>query len=410
MKPASCDWLENKGVQVASIHLKPGREKSIRQRHPWIFSGAIAQVAGSPASGDTIDVYTSNGEMLGRAAYSPLSNIRARMWTWDPGETVNNQFIHRRLARSIKARQALVPPEETDALRLVHGESDGLPGVVVDRYGEVLVVQCLSAGAEYWRQTFVEALTDLLSPACIVERSDVDVRSLEGLQPRSEIIYGQLPDDRLVIHENGLRFWVDVLGGQKTGFYIDQRRNRQRVRELVSGRSVLNCFCYTGAFSVYALAGGASAVHSIDSSAEALQWGVENAALNGFAPEVATWQEGDVFQALRAMRDRGVNYEAIILDPPKFAPTAVQAERAARGYKDINLLALKLLRPGGLLFTFSCSGGVSAELFQKIVAGAVIDAGVEARIVERLAQGPDHPVALTFPEGAYLKGLVVQVG
>jgi 23S rRNA (cytosine1962-C5)-methyltransferase len=331
------------------------------------------------------------------------------MWTWETEEMIGEEFIYRRLERAIASRQALVAPEETDAVRLVHGESDGLPGMVVDRYADVIVLQCLSAGAEFWRQAVVDGLVDLLKPACIVERSDVDVRALEGLEQRVGVVYGKQPQDRLIITENGLHFGVDVLTGQKTGFYIDQRRNRQRVRELVSGRSVLNCFCYTGAFSVYALAGGASGVYSIDSSADALGWGAENVAMNGFPAEAAQWEEADVFQALRTQRDRGVSYDAIVLDPPKFAPTASQAERAARGYKDINLLALKLLRPGGLLFTFSCSGGVSADLFQKIVAGAAVDAGVDARIVGYMAQGPDHPVALTFPEGAYLKGLIVQV-
>jgi 23S rRNA (cytosine1962-C5)-methyltransferase len=394
---------------LASIHLKPGREKSVRQGHPWIFSGAIARVEGNPAVGDSVGVRTAQGELIGRAAFSPLSNIRARMWTWDPGEEVDGDLIRRRLEQAIALRRALISPEETDAVRLVHGESDGLPGVVVDQYGGVVVLQCLSAGAEFWRQALVDGLVELLQPACIVERSDVDVRTLEGLEQRVSVPYGEAPQERLVIHEHGLRFGVDVLKGQKTGFYIDQRRNRQRVRELVRGRSVLNCFSYTGAFSVYALSGGASQVLSIDSSGDALHWGTENVALNGFQPDAARWEEGDVFQALRTMRDRAASYDAIILDPPKFAPTAAQAERAARGYKDINLLAFKLLRPGGLLFTFSCSGGVSADLFQKIVSGAAIDAGVDARIVERLAQGPDHPVSLTFPEGAYLKGLVIQV-
>jgi 23S rRNA (cytosine1962-C5)-methyltransferase len=360
---------------LSAIYLKPGREKSVLQRHPWIFSGAIDRVEGSPAIGSSVEVKASNREMLGWAAYSPSSNIRARMWTWDPAESVDSSLISRRLEQSIALRRALIAPNETNAVRLVHGESDGLPGVVVDQYGEMVVMQCLSAGAEYWQQALVDGLVDLLQPACIVERSDVDVRSLEGLEQRVGILYGQPPAERLTIMENGLKFCVDVMGGQKTGFYIDQRRNRQRVRELVNGRSVLNCFSYTGAFSVYALAGGASEVLSIDSSADALRWGAENVALNGFPAESARWEEADVFQALRTMRDRSMNFDAIILDPPKFAPTAAQAERAARGYKDINLLALKLLRPGGLLFTFSCSGGVSPDLFQKIVSGAAMDAG-----------------------------------
>jgi 23S rRNA (cytosine1962-C5)-methyltransferase len=409
MKIVCSSWLVLGGSNVTAIHLKPGRDKSVRQRHPWIFSGAVDRVEGSPASGSTVEVYGSSREKLGQAAFSPLSNIRARMWSWDIDEPVDSRFIHSRLERAIALRQSLVSSEETDAIRLVHGESDGLPGVVIDQYRDIVVLQCLSAGAEFWRQALVDGLIDLLKPVSIVERSDVDVRALEGLEQRVGVVYGELPSEHLRILENGLHFGIDVLGGQKTGFYIDQRRNRQRVRQLVNGRSVLNCFSYTGAFSVYALAGGAQDVLSVDSSADALRWGAENIALNGFPTGAARWEEADVFQALRTMRDRDMHYDAIILDPPKFAPTAAQAERAARGYKDINLLAFKLLRPNGLLFTFSCSGGVSPDLFQKIVSGAAIDAGVDARIVERFEQGPDHPVALNFPEGAYLKGLVVQV-
>ncbi len=393
-----------------AIILKPGRDKSVRQRHPWIFSGSIAQLKGDPGPGDTVEVRAAGGELLGKAAYSPQSNIRARIWTWDPDEPVDDDFFRRRVQSALALRHLIAPPEDTDALRLVHGESDGLPGFIADRYNDTLVVQVLSAGAERWRDTLVEALAEGTNARSVVERSDVDVRALEGLAERVGVLYGPPPEERLRIRENGLQFLVDVLHGQKTGFYIDQRDNRKRVRELVRGRRLLNCFSYTAAFSIYALAGGASEVLSVDSSADALAWGAENVALNGFAPEKAQWLEGDVFQVLRTMRDSRQEWDAIILDPPKFAPTAAQAERAARGYKDINLLAFKLLRPGGLLFTFSCSGGVSADLFQKIVAGAALDAGVQARIVDRMQQGPDHPVALNFPEGAYLKGLVIEVG
>jgi len=393
----------------AAIWLKSGREKSVQHRHPWIFSGAIDHLVGDPQMGETVQVRSAAGEWLAWAAYSPFSQIRGRIWSWDEQERINADFIKRRLEQAVRLRQALIPPEETNALRLVHGESDGLPGVVVDRYADVLVLQILSAGAETWRETLVDGLVELTGLKQVYERSDVDVRSLEGLPERTGALRGSSPPDRLVIGESGLEFNVDICSGQKTGFYIDQRRNRQRVGVLVSGRKVLNCFCYTAAFSVYALAGGAASVLSIDSSAGALALGAQNVALNEIPAEKALWLEGDVFHELRTLRDRAEAFDAIILDPPKFAPTAAQAERAARGYKDINLLAFKLLRPGGLLFTFSCSGGISADLFQKIVAGAALDAGVDARIVEHLAQGPDHPIALNFPEGAYLKGLVCQV-
>ncbi len=390
------------------LFLKPGREKSVRQRHPWIFSGAVDRIQGVPGIGETVEVHSSAKEFLGRAAYSPNSQIRARMWSWDEKEMIDGAFFCRRIERAIGLRR-LYETNSTNAIRLVHAESDGLPGVIVDRYGKVLVMQCLTAGAEYWRDELVKNLGKLTGLSQIYERSDVDVRGLEGLPERTGSLLGEPPAQRFVIQENGLQFYVDVMHGQKSGFYLDQRANRQRLRELVKGRQVLNCFSYTGAFTVYALAGGASEVLSVDSSADALAVSAENVTLNGFSLEKAICLEGDVFHVLRTFRDQGRSFDAIILDPPKFAPTIAQAERAARGYKDINLLAFKLLRPGGLLFTFSCSGGISNDLFQKIVAGAALDAGVEARILEHLYQGPDHPVALNFPEGAYLKGLICAV-
>jgi 23S rRNA (cytosine1962-C5)-methyltransferase len=301
---------------------------------------------------------------------------------------------------------------DTDALRLVHAESDGLPGLIVDRYAGTLVVQFLAAGAEYWRDTIADLLLELTGLKDIYERSDSDVRELEGLVPRTGPLRGD-PSERTTITEYALRFTVDFAHGHKTGFYLDQRENRRRVLQLAEGRQVLDCFCYTGGFTVNALAGGAKSVLSVDSSAEVLALCRANVSLNAPASTLHslpstlhTTLEGDVFQVLRKFRDEDRQFDLIILDPPKFAPTAAQAERAARGYKDINLLAFKLLRPGGILVTFSCSGGVDAALFQKIVASAALDAGVEAQIVEHLSQAPDHPVALNFPEGAYLKGLV----
>lgn len=393
---------------MKSIHLKPGREKSVLARHPWIFSGAVQRLEGEPEMGETVLVRSAKGQELGVAAYSPQSSIRARMWSPNPEDRIDADFFKGKIERAIQRRAAIILERETNALRLVHAESDGLPGLVVDRYDRTLVVQFLTAGAEYWRETLTEVLEEVTGLKTIFERSDVDVRQLEGLPPRSGIIRGETPD-LIEIRENGLRFLVDVVKGQKTGFYIDQRRNRQRVGELASEREVLNCFCYTGGFSVYALASGAASVTSIDSSGDALKIGQDNFALNGLPAGKSEWIEGDVFKVLRTMRDQGRSFDMIILDPPKFAPTAAQAERAARGYKDINLLGLKLLRPGGILATFSCSGGISAELFQKIVAGAALDAGVDAQILQTLTQGPDHPVALSFPEGAYLKGLIIEI-
>ncbi|MBE3117756.1 MAG: class I SAM-dependent methyltransferase, partial [Candidatus Atribacteria bacterium] len=396
--------------------LKPGREKSLLRRHPWIFSGAIARLDGNPASGETVDLLAADGQFLARAAYSPSSQIRARVWTYDPSEPVDADFFRRRIQRAIQTRvgadlvsalaRAGTSPAPTDACRLIHAESDGLPGLIVDRYADVLVLQSLTAGTEYWKETIADLLLEATGLTTIYERSDADVRELEGLPPRVGPLRGAINHLPLTITENELKFYVNLETGHKTGFYLDQRLNRQRLRGLAEGRDVLDCFCYTGGFTVNALAGGAKSVLSVDASADALALCRENVALNALPADRHAMLEGDVFQLLRKFRDEARSFDLIILDPPKFAPTAALAEKAARGYKDINLLAFKLLRPGGILVTFSCSGGIDADLFQKIIASAALDAGVEAQIVEHLSQAPDHPVALNFPEGAYLKGLI----
>ncbi len=394
---------------MKSLLLKPGRERSLQLHHPWVFSGAIAQVQGKPEPGETVIVRAPQGSFIAYAAYSPVSKIAARVWSWIESEEIDSAFLRRRIQAALHLRSALVPETETNALRLIHAESDGLPGLIVDRYDDMLVMQCLSAGAEFWRETLVDLLVELTGIQRVYERSDAEVRGLEGLTAREGWLRGEDSLQPLTIRENGLNFRDDPALGQKTGFYIDQRSNRRRLGSLCTGKSVLNCFCYTGAFSVYARAGGARAVLSIDSSHDALETAREIMSLNGLDGEGVDWMEADVFHALRAFRDQGRTFDIVVLDPPKFAPTAAQVERAARGYKDINLLAFKLLRPGGLLFTFSCSGGISPELFQKIVMGAALDAGVEAEMIETMTQGVDHPVALNFPEGAYLKGLVCYV-
>ena len=393
---------------MADLVLKPGRERSLLRRHPWIFSGAVHHVDGAPASGETVDLLSFKGDFLARAAYSPTSQIRARVWTFDQ-EPVDDEFFRKRICPSIEQRSILNIQHSTDAYRLVHAESDGLPGLIVDRYADVLVLQSLTAGSEFWKEILADILLEETGLDTIYERSDADVRALEGLQP----IIGPLrapinhpPLTNITITENDLKFNVNLESGHKTGFYLDQRQNRLRVRELAKGRAVLDCFCYTGGFALNAVAGGARSVLAVDASAEALSLGCENVRLNEMQAESVEWCEGDVFRVLRKFRDEGCSFDMVVLDPPKFAPTAAQAEKASRGYKDINLLAFKLLRPGGFLVTFSCSGGIDAALFQKIVASAALDAGVEAQIVEHLSQAADHPVALNFPEGAYLKGLV----
>lgn len=389
--------------------LKPGREESVLRRHPWIFSGAVNEVVGNPRPGATLDIYSSRGDFLATAAYSPYSKIVARIWSWDRDEKIDADFFYHRIAQSISLRETnRILLQDTNALRLVHGESDGLPGLVVDQYNDVLVLQVLTMGMENWRAEIIDILRQIPEITSICERSDADVRQLEGLETKDGLLWGREPDE-IVINENGISFLVDVWKGHKTGFYLDQRFNRLTVRKLACDREVLDCFSYTGGFSLNSIAGGAKSVVAVDSSSDALGLLRTNLVRNQLNADCLSLTEGDVFLMLRKFRDQGRSFDLIVLDPPKFAHTALMAGRAARGYKDINLLAFKLLRNGGALVTFSCSGGVSQDLFQKIVAGAALDAGVDARIVAHLHQDADHPIALNFPEGAYLKGLVVTV-
>ena len=359
-----------------------------------------------PRAGDTVALHGADGAFLASAAWSPESNIRARVWSFDPREAIDAAFFSRRITAAVRCRDGLLDAAH-NGCRLVHGESDGVPGVIADRYGETMVVQLSTAGADAWRDPVCEALRDTTGCTAIYERSDADVRVLEGLLPRVGIISGTLPP-LVSLLEGGLRFRIDVVHGQKTGFFLDQRDNRALLRALAHGRDVLDCFCYTGGFTCAALAGNARSVVAIDSSAAALALAENNIAENGFDASRIEWRDADVFSELRKLRDAAASFDLIVLDPPKLAPTARHAEKAARAYKDANLLALKLLRPGGRLATFSCSGGVSAELFQKIIAGAALDARADATIVDRLGPSADHAVALNFPEGDYLKGLLIR--
>lgn len=391
-----------------SIFLRPGRNKSILQHHPWIFSGSIGSVQGSPEPGETVSVFSEKKEFLGRAAFNLSSNIRARMWTFTD-KKVDELLFHKKIESANESRKRAFGKDLPNAYRVVYGESDGLPGVIVDKYADYLVIQVLSAGAEYWKNQFVDILQEIFRPKTIYERSDVDVRKLEGMVETKGILYGEEPPELIEIIENGFKFQVDIINGQKTGFYLDQRANRKAMLEFSNDKEILNCFAYTGGFTVYGLHGGAKRAVSIDSSGEALEQARKNVTFNNHSIEKTEWITGDVFVELRKFRDRNRKFDLIVLDPPKFAPTQAQVEKAARGYKDINLLAFKLLTPGGILFTFSCSGGVSADLFQKIVAGAALDAGVDAHILRHLSQDMDHPIALNFPESAYLKGLICKI-
>jgi 23S rRNA (cytosine1962-C5)-methyltransferase len=393
---------------MPEIILKPGRERSLLRHHPWIFTGAVSDVYGSPKAGETVEVISSNDELLGKAAYSPNSNIIGRIWTWDPKEQVNPQLLERRLKKAIELRLKIPDLIPSNAMRLVHAESDGLPGLVLDQYGDVLVVQFLTAGVEYWRNSLVEIIQKLTNTHSIYERSDVDVRKLEGLSFSTGLLFGNEINKPIIVIENGLKFLVNITEGHKTGYYLDQRDNRRLARKISTGRKVLDCFSYTGGFAVNTLAGNAKSITLVESSNTALTIAMKNFSINNLDTNNIELVEQDVFKYLRTMRDMGEHFDLIILDPPKFAPTVSQAQHAARGYKDINLLALKLLNKGGLLMTFSCSSGVSEELFQKIVAGAALDAQADTVILNRLHQAVDHPVALNFPEGAYLKGFLIE--
>ncbi|MGW8187857.1 MAG: class I SAM-dependent rRNA methyltransferase [Desulfobacterales bacterium] len=393
----------------AVVTLKPGREKSLLRHHPWIFSGAVVRAGSAVSAGETVRVLSADGTPLAIGAVSPQSQIRVRVWSFDPAEEITPQFFANRLNRALQSRQLLQAGNALSALRLVNAESDGLPGLIIDRYEDYLVCQFLSAGAEHWKTEVVRQLMGLVPVAGIYERSEGNGRLKEGLAPSCGVLMGAEPPERIEIREGPIRILVDVRHGHKTGCYLDQRENRARVAAFAAGADVLDCFAYTGGFGLQALKAGAEHLVNVETSPEALDILNRQLTLNGLNNHAVENIGIDVFQVLRSFRDARRSFDLIILDPPKFAASGSQVIKAARGYKDINLLAFKLIRPGGILFTFSCSGHMDAALFQKIVADAALDAGRDVHILEHLEQAPDHAVALNFPEGAYLKGLICRV-
>jgi len=391
------------------VVLKTGREHSVLRRHPWIFSGAIDRVEGDPQPGETVEVLSKRGDLLGRGAYSPQSQIRVRLWSFERDVKIDDEFFYRRLKQAWHIRQNLGIPERTNSYRLLSAEADGLPGIIADRYGDYLVCQFLSAGAEYWKKTVVRQLMELFSAKGIYERSDVGVRKKEGLPLVSGVLLGDEPPDLIEIREEDRRFLADLRNGHKTGFYLDQRENRSVVAEYAKDAEVLNCFAYTGGFGIAALKAGAENVVNVEAVAGLLNLIDENIRLNRLDDKRCENIKGDVFQVLRRFGKENRTFDVVVLDPPKFVESQKHLKKASRGYKDINLQALKLIRRGGFLFTFSCSGLIRTELFQKIVADAAVDAGREVQILRWLTQSPDHPVALHIPESLYLKGLLCQV-
>lgn len=398
---------------AATVRLKAGREKPVIQRHPWIFSGAIAALPDTAENGAIVDVLDAAGAWLARGYLNRASQIQVRLLTWNPDEAIDANFWRRRLAASIDRRKPLLSSGKTNACRLVYAENDYLPGLIVDRYADYLVMEAGTLTIDRHKEMLAQELLALTGCRGVIERSDTAARRLEGLDEAGGLLAGEQPPDQVEIHEHGMRFVVDLADGQKTGFYLDQRENRQRMAPLCAGGRVLNGFSYTGAFAVAALKAGAAHVTNIDGSIEALELAEENLRRNGFDPDTQSENlAGDIFQILRDWRETGPPggpFDVVILDPPKFAHSRGQVERALRGYKDINLQALPLIAPGGYLVTFSCSGLVSADLFQKVIFAAAIDAGRDLQIIAGLRQAADHPVAITFPEGEYLKGLICRV-
>lgn len=397
----------------ASLILLPGKERSLLRHHPWIFAGAIAKIQGKPGAGSTVAVLSDSGKFIGRAAYSPTSQIRARIWSWDETEPIDHAFFKRKIATALDYRQRWI--KNTTAVRLIFGEADGLPGLIVDRYDDTLVAQFLSAGVEFWKDALVEILVSQTGCQRVYERSDASVREREGLPQTKGLIWGEAAPGPITATENSIRYIIDVLGGHKTGFYIDQRDNRQWVAELAQGKRVLNMFSYTGGFSLAALKGGASSVLSVDSSGDALALAKEQARLNGFDESRAQWIDADAFETLRRFRAEGQKFDLVILDPPKFAPSAQHLPRAKKAYKDINRTAMQLLEPKGLLLTFSCSGAMDLQLFEQVIAGSAMEASTHLndpragfRILKVLSSGMDHPKLTSFPEGDYLKGLMLE--
>ena len=394
---------------TSQVILKPGREKSVKNRHPWVFSGSVSRTEGNPSNGDVVDVWNSRARFVGRGIYNPKSQIQVRLLTWNPNDAIDENFWRRRLRRAVAGRQALIAAQDTDAYRLVHAEADGIPGLIVDQYGPWLVVQFLSMAVERHRSTIINTLVDLIGPQGIYERSDTDSREKEGLVPIAGPVWGEVPPDLVEISENGHTFLVDLKLGHKTGFYLDQRENRQIVTKYCQNKEVLNAFAYTGGFAVYAAHAGAGRITNVDTSERALQLAEHNMMRNGLKGREDAYAVADVFELLRAYTSNKWRFDIVILDPPKFAHNKRQVGKAARGYKDINRLGMKLVKPGGILMTFSCSGAIQVDLFQKILFGAAVDAGRTVQIVERLSQASDHPVLLTYPESEYLKGVACRV-
>ena len=394
---------------IPAVTLKPGRDKTARQRHPWIFSGAIAKIEGNPQAGDVVMVVDSDNKFIAYGHYSPISQIRIRLLDWNNDTKIDDAWWYKKIRSSIERRNNIPDLADSNAIRLVYAESDFIPGLIVDKYDDFLIAQFLSCGVDKIKNEIAAILNDIIKPRGIYERSDVEVRKLEGLEPQKGVLSGAEPSNEIIITERRIKFGVDIISGHKTGLYLDQRYNRKSVAEFAAGKKVLDCFCYGGGFSLYALANKCQNVTLVDSSQAALDMANRNVELNGFDLSKAYFVAGDVFEVLRELRSLGKRFDMIILDPPKFAPTKKDLKKALSAYKDINLLALKLLEPDGILATFSCSGAVDSQTLQTVLFWAATDSGRQVQIIQKLSQDIDHPISVTFPESEYLKGFICRV-
>ena len=394
---------------MVEVILKKGKEKAALQRHPWIFSGALDKVKGSPANGEVVRVLAADKEFLAYGYFNEKSRVAVRMLEWDETKTIDRDWYQQKIRTAIASRAHVLRNGDTNTCRLVFSEADFLPGLIVDRYADFLSLQILSAGIENAKEDIISILREELQPTGIFDKSDATARTHEDLEVANGLLWGENPPEFLEVKENGIIYHINIAGGQKSGFYCDQRDNRQVLAAYTQGKAVLDCFSYSGGFSLNSFKAGASHVTSVDSSALALDTLQQNIDLNGFDKAQSTVIQSDVNKQLRVFKEEGKKFDVIVLDPPKYAPSRSALDRAARAYKDLNRLGMGLLESGGLLATFSCSGAVDIETFKQIIAWAALDAGKEIQIVKQFSQPEDHPVRISFPEGEYLKGLLLRV-
>jgi 23S rRNA (cytosine1962-C5)-methyltransferase len=394
---------------MIDVILKKGKEKAALQRHPWIFSGAIDKVKGAPENGEIVKVFAADKSFLAYGYYNSQSRVAVRLLEWEEETTVDKDWYQQKLRNAIASRAHVLNNEDTNTCRLVFSEADYLPGLIVDKYADFLSLQILSAGIENVKGDIIDILRAELNPSGIFDKSDANARTHENLEVSQGLLWGENPPEFIEVKENGMRYHINIADGQKSGFYCDQRDNREILAAYTKDKEVLDCFCYSGGFTLNSLKHGAKHVTSVDSSALAIETLKHNLGLNGFTEDQQTSIQSDVNKQLRAFKEEGRTFDVIILDPPKYAPSRSALDRAARAYKDLNRLGMLLLNPGGILATYSCSGAVDLETFKQITAWAALDAGKEVQVIKQFHQPEDHPVRISFPEGEYLKGLLVRV-